>query len=116
MKRLYADINKKIGDFSLDVLIESDAKSIGILGASGSGKSLTLRSIAGIEEVDSGHIELGGRTLFDSENRVDLKPQLRSVGYMFQNYALFPTMNVLKNVMAGLGRPDEESGQRPWRC
>lgn len=109
MKRLYADIHKKIGDFSLDVLIESDAKRIGILGASGSGKSLTLRSIAGIEDVDSGHIELGGRTLFDSENRVDLRPQLRSVGYMFQNYALFPTMSVLKNVMAGLRGNKEEN-------
>ena len=55
-KRLYADIHRKIGEFELNVCIESDARRIGILGASGSGKSMTLRSIAGIEDVDSGHI------------------------------------------------------------
>ena len=63
MSRLYADIHRKIEDFELDVLIASDAKRIGILGASGSGKSMTLRSIAGIEDVDSGRIEAAGRVL-----------------------------------------------------
>ena len=100
--KLYADIKKRIGNFQLDVLIESDAKRIGILGASGSGKSMTLRSIAGIEDGVSGRIETDGRLLFDSRKRVNLRPQQRRVGYMFQNYALFPTMNVLQNVMAGL--------------
>ena len=109
MKRLYADIHKKIDGFDLNVMIESDAARIGILGESGSGKSMTLRSIAGIETVDSGHIEVDGRVLFDSASKTDLKPQKRNVGYMFQNYALFPTMSVLKNVMAGLGRPTEEN-------
>ena len=109
MKRLYADIHKRIDEFDLDVLIESDAARIGILGESGSGKSMTLRSIAGIETVDSGHVEAGGRVLFDSASKTDLKPQKRNVGYMFQNYALFPTMSVLKNVMAGLGRATEEN-------
>ncbi len=109
MKRLYADIHKKIGEFDLNVLIESDAARIGILGESGSGKSMTLRSIAGIESVDTGHIEIGGRVLYDSATKTDLKPQKRNVGYMFQNYALFPTMSVLKNVMAGLGRSTEEN-------
>ena len=109
MNRLYADIHKRIEDFELDVMIESDASRIGILGESGSGKSMTLRSIAGIETVDSGHIEIGGRVLFDSASGVDLKPQKRNVGYMFQSYALFPTMSVLKNVMAGLGKTTDES-------
>ena len=112
MKRLYADIHRRIGNFDLNVLIESDAKRIGILGASGSGKSLTLRSIAGIEDVDSGHIEVDGRTLYDSASGVNLKPQKRNVGYMFQNYALFPTMSVLKNVMAGLRGSKEENRAR----
>lgn len=107
--RLSADIHRKIGDFELDVNIASDARRIGILGASGSGKSMTLRSIAGIEDVDSGHIELNGRVLFDSEKKINLKPQKRNVGYMFQNYALFPTMSVIKNVMAGLKGPAEEN-------
>ena len=109
MKRLYADIHKRIGEFDLNVLIESDASRIGILGESGSGKSMTLKSIAGIETVDSGRIEVRGRTLYDSAAGTDLKPQKRNVGYMFQNYALFPTMSVLKNVMAGLGRATEEN-------
>ena len=109
MKRLYADIHKRIDEFDLNVMIESDAARIGILGESGSGKSMTLRSIAGIESVDSGHIEVDGRVLFDSFSKTDLKPQKRNVGYMFQNYALFPTMTVIKNVMAGLGRPTEEN-------
>ncbi len=109
MKRLYADIHRKIGGFDLNVMIESDASRIGILGESGSGKSMTLKSIAGIEEVDSGHIEVDGRVLYDSSDKTDLKPQKRNVGYMFQNYALFPTMNVMKNVMAGLGKQTEEN-------
>ena len=109
MKRLYADIHRRIGEFDLNVLIESDAERVGILGESGSGKSMTLRSIAGIEAVDSGHIEVDGRVLYDSSEKTDLKSQKRNVGYMFQNYALFPTMSVMKNVMAGLGRPTEEN-------
>ena len=109
MKRLYADIHRGIGEFDLNVLIDSDAERVGILGESGSGKSMTLRSIAGIEAVDSGHIEVDGRVLYDSSGKTNLKPQKRNVGYMFQNYALFPTMSVMKNVMAGLGRPTEEN-------
>ena len=77
-------------------------KRIGILGASGSGKSLTLKSIAGIEHPDQGHIQIGDHVLYDSDSRICLKPQKRNVGYMFQNYALFPTMTVEQNVGAGL--------------
>ncbi len=109
MKRLYADISKRTGGFDLNVTIESDASRIGILGESGSGKSMTLKSIAGIESVDSGRIEADGRVLYDSADRIDLKPQKRNVGYMFQNYALFPAMSVIKNVMAGLGKATEEN-------
>lgn len=109
MSRLYADIHKRTRGFELNVKIESDASRIGILGESGSGKSMTLKSIAGIETVDSGHIEIDGRVLYDSVRKTDLKPQRRNVGYMFQNYALFPTMSVLKNVMAGLGKATEEN-------
>jgi len=112
MQRLYADIHRKIGDFELNVLIESSAKRVGILGASGSGKSMTLRSIAGIEDVDSGHIEINGRVLYDSDIRTDLKPQKRNVGYMFQNYALFPTMTVMQNVMAGLKGSKAENTEK----
>lgn len=112
MSRLYADIHKRIEGFELDVLIESDAGRIGILGASGSGKSMTLRSIAGIEDGVSGRIETDGRTLLDSDRKVNLKPLQRRVGYMFQNYALFPTMSVLGNVTAGLKGSKEDNRAR----
>ena len=109
--RLSAEIYRKIGDFCLDIKIESNAKRIGILGASGSGKSMTLRCIAGIEEPDRGHIEIDGNILFDSSKRIDLKPQKRNVGYMFQNYALFPTMTVLQNVLCGLKGSNKEENK-----
>lgn len=95
-------VRKKLDSFLLDISFESKSKRIGILGASGCGKSMTLKSIAGIETPDEGRIEVEGRTLFDRERKVNLKPQKRNVGYLFQNYALFPTMNVEKNIAAGL--------------
>jgi molybdate transport system ATP-binding protein len=75
---------------------------LGILGASGSGKSLTLKCIAGIERPDEGRIEVNGRVLFDSAGGINLKPQERRVGYLFQHYALFPRMRVLENITVGL--------------
>jgi molybdate transport system ATP-binding protein len=95
-------IEKKLGSFPLQVNIESKSRRIGILGASGCGKSMTLKSIAGIVTPDRGRILVEGRTLYDSEKRIFLKPQKRQVGYLFQNYALFPTMTVRKNIAAGV--------------
>ena len=106
------DINKRLGDFTLDIRFESEAKRIGILGASGCGKSLTLKCIAGIERPDRGRILLDGKTFFDSEGKVNGKPQKRNVGYMFQNYALFPTMTVEENIAAGLHAPGRRSALR----
>lgn len=71
------------------------------LGASGCGKSVTLKCIAGIMTPDRGHIILDGETLFDSEKHIDLPPQKRRVGYLFQQYALFPNMTVLQNIRCG---------------
>ena len=76
----------------------------GILGASGCGKSMTLKAVAGIIKPDEGRIVLDGRVLFDSEKRINRKPQEREVGYLFQNYALFPNMTVEKNILCGLRR------------
>ena len=106
------DINKRLGDFSLEISFETDAKRIGILGPSGCGKSMTLKSIAGIEKPDSGHIRIDNRVLFDQGQKINLKPQKRRVGYMFQNYAQFPTMNVVQNIGAGLGVADEDKSAR----
>lgn len=86
----------------MDINFKSQSKRIGILGASGCGKSMTLKSIAGIETPDSGHIKIDGNILFDKETKTNLKTQKRKVGYLFQNYALFPTMTVEQNIAAGL--------------
>lgn len=95
------DIEKKLGSFHLRVAFEAENETMALLGASGCGKSMTLRCIAGIVRPDRGRIVLNGRTLFDSERHIDLPPQQRGVGYLFQQYALFPHMTVEKNVCAG---------------
>ena len=99
---LLVDFEKTYGSFHLRAGFESGAGVTGILGASGSGKSLTLKCIAGIERPDRGHIELDGVVLFDSARRIDLPPQKRRVGYLFQSYALFPQMTVRQNILCGL--------------
>lgn len=101
-------IKKQLGDFALDVELSSDSRRIGILGASGGGKSMTLKCIAGIETPDEGYIKVGEHVLYDSAKKVNLKPQIRNVGYLFQNYALFPTMTVAKNIAAGLKGTKED--------
>ena len=100
---LSVSIKKRLRTFTLDVNVQVERPSevLGLLGASGCGKSMTLKCIAGIERPDSGRIVLGDRVLFDSAQRIDLPPQERRVGYLFQNYALFPNMTVLQNVMCG---------------
>ena len=96
---LIVDIKKRLGSFSLSAQLEAGEGVTGILGSSGCGKSMTLKCIAGIERPDSGHIELDGVVLYDSRKRIDLHPQQRRVGYLFQNYALFPNMTVKENIM-----------------
>lgn len=105
-------IRKQLDSFLLDISFESEARRIGILGASGCGKSMTLKSIAGIVVPDEGKIEAGGRVFFDSSARINLKPQKRNAGYLFQNYALFPTMTVEKNIAAGLRGNRTETAAR----
>ena len=95
------EIKKQYEKFRLDVAFKSEKKRIGILGASGCGKSLTLKSIAGIERPEKGRIVIDGVTLFDAEKKIFLKPQKRKVGYLFQNYALFPNMTVEQNIGIG---------------
>lgn len=96
------NIQKQYSSFSLSLEFSSDAKKIGILGASGSGKSLTLKCLAGIEQPDSGRITVNNTILYDSAKKICQKPQVRKIGYLFQNYALFPTMTVEENISVGL--------------
>ena len=99
---LYVDIEKKLGSFHLRAKFEVDGETLALLGASGCGKSMTLKCIAGIERPDRGRIVLDGETLFDSEAHIDLPPQKRRVGYLFQQYALFPNMTAEQNILCGI--------------
>ena len=95
---LCVDIRKKMGDFQLEVQFEAEHETLALLGASGCGKSVTLRCIAGILTPDEGKIVLDGVTLYDSAAKINLPPQKRQVGYLFQQYALFPNMTVRQNI------------------
>ena len=99
---LSVDIRKEMGDFQLEVRFEAENECLALLGASGCGKSVTLRCIAGILTPDEGKIVLDGVTLFDSAAHIDLPPQKRQVGYLFQQYALFPNMTVRQNIAAAV--------------
>lgn len=108
---LYVNIKKKLGSFLLDLKFETNGETLALLGASGCGKSMTLKCIAGVETPDEGTIILNGRVLFDSKKRINLLPQNRKVGLLFQNYALFPNMTMKENISIAISRnnPDKES-------
>ena len=99
---LYVDIEKRLGVFRLQSKFEVADETLALLGASGCGKSVTLKCIAGIMTPDRGRIVLNGRVLFDSEKKIALTPQQRRVGYLFQQYALFPNMTVEQNILCGI--------------
>lgn len=111
---LKVNIKKRLGNFNLDVAFETERGVFAILGASGCGKSMTLKCIAGIETPDEGRIELNDRILYDSAKKINLTPQKRRVGYMFQDYALFPNMTVEQNIKAGMGKHPEEEKVRSY--
>ncbi len=104
---VFVDIEKDLGGFSLKAAFEAGDEVLALLGGSGCGKSLTLKCIAGIERPDRGRIVVDGVTLFDSEQHINLTPQERRTGLMFQNYALFPNMTVLGNIRAGAKREQD---------
>ena len=103
-------IKKTFGSYSLDVDFKAEDEVFGLLGASGCGKSLTMRSIAGIETPDEGRIVVNGQVFFDSAAGINLKPQERKTALLFQNYMLFPNLTVEDNVAAGIpkGTPKSE--------
>ena len=129
---LSVNIRKKLGSFQLEVQFEAEQGTpLALLGASGCGKSVTLRCIAGILKPDEGRITLDGVVLYDSAAGIDLPPQQRRVGYLFQQYALFPNMTVRQNIAAAVPNRRERSvqtaellrrfqleevaSQRPWQ-
>jgi molybdate transport system ATP-binding protein len=108
--------------FQLDVRLSTDSQRIVIIGPSGSGKSLTLKAIAGLLRPDAGHIRLDGRVLFDAARGIDLPPQRRELAYVFQDYALFPHLTVRQNIAFPLAggwfnpRRRDRYGQADYWC
>ena len=109
---LEVEIEKRFAGFTLRAQFTAQDTATAILGASGCGKSMTLRCIAGIIKPDKGRIVLDGVPLFDSEKKIDLPPQKRGVGLLFQNYALFPNMTVEQNILCGLHAEPDRAKRR----
>ena len=109
---LEVTISKRFEGFTLHADFTAGNTAAAILGASGCGKSMTLRCIAGVVKPDSGRIVLDGRVLFDSEKGIDLPPQQRNVGLLFQNYALFPNMTVEQNILCALKKEKDPAARK----
>ncbi|HEX9035384.1 MAG TPA: ABC transporter ATP-binding protein [Ktedonobacterales bacterium] len=104
MAALHASVSLRRGRFALDITLDAPAGVTALLGPSGAGKSLTLQAIAGLTPISVGRVTLNGRTLEDTAAGVNLPPRLRRVGYVPQNYALFPHLSVAGNIAYGLDR------------
>ena len=109
---LEVNIRKSFPSFALDVEFQASDETLGFLGASGCGKSLTMRCIAGIETPDEGRIVVNGKVFYDSERKINLKPQERKTALLFQNYMLFPNFTAAENVGAGIGRDVPKAERR----
>lgn len=106
---LCVDIKKKLADFTLHMQFAVENNILVLFGHSGCGKTTTLRCIAGLLKPDEGSIIHDGKVLFSSESKVFVPPRSRNVGYMFQEYALFPHMNVRKNIWYGVKQSDDKA-------
>lgn len=108
MDRLTLDIAVALRTLRLDLALEVGRETVALVGPSGAGKTTVLRAIAGLVRPDRGRIALGPAVWLDTERRIDRPPEERSVGYVFQDYALFPHLSVRKNVaFGGVERVDE---------
>lgn len=105
-------LEKQLDAFPLRLNLTSGSRRLGILGASGCGKSMTLKMVAGVVTPDRGRIVLDDRVFYDSREKINLPPKDRKVGYLFQNYALFPAMTVEQNIAAGLRLPKAQRRER----
>jgi molybdate transport system ATP-binding protein len=110
---LSADFSGHAGEFSYDLSITAQSELLVLYGHSGAGKTITLRTIAGLARPDRGTIALNGRTVFDSDAGIDLPPQERRTGYVVQDVALFPHLTVQRNVLIGIEQ-NREAVQR-WK-
>ena len=105
---LSVELHKKFKGFQMDVAFEHDGGSLGILGGSGMGKSMTLKMIAGLVKPDSGKVIVDGRTVYDSAAKIDMPARERHIGYLFQQYTLFPTMTVAENIGIAMKKSGDE--------
>jgi molybdate transport system ATP-binding protein len=106
--QLDVSVHKKLGTFICDAEFNLSGRQIGIFGASGSGKSTLMHLLAGLVKPDSGRISLGGVTLFDSSVGINIKPEKRRIGVVFQHAHLFPHMSVRRNLLYGWRRTPEQ--------
>jgi len=109
---LVVDLQKRLANFDLDLSFTVTESTLGILGGSGAGKSMLLRCLAGMETPTSGQIMLNGRILFDAKRGINLPSRDRRIGFLIQNYALFPNMTVAKNIAFGLPKSLSENEVR----
>ena len=109
---LRIDAKLTLDDFKYEADFSAGNELVVIFGPSGAGKSMTLNILAGLVRPDSGVVKAGDRVLFDSTDRIDLSPQQRLVGYVFQDYALFPHLTVAKNVAFGLAHLDRAEKEK----
>ncbi len=109
--KLDADLERTLENFTLRIALDARSGAVGLLGPSGSGKSMTLRMIAGVSRPDRGRIVLNGRVLFDSATGCDIPAARRRIGVVFQDYALFPHLTVAENVGFGLARMPKDEGR-----
>jgi molybdate transport system ATP-binding protein len=108
LARLELDINAPLRAFSVDVALSVDAETLALVGPSGAGKTTVLRCIAGLQRPEAGRIALGDDMWFDAARRIDRPPDRRSVGLVFQDYALFPHLSVRANIgFGGRARVDD---------
>lgn len=114
---LQVDFSCRVGGkdgFLLQPAWQTNARRVALFGPSGSGKTLTMQAIAGLLRPDQGRIVVDGRVLFDSAADIDVPPRKRHLGYLFQDYALFPHLTVRQNIVFGLQRGWLNWHAWPW--
>lgn len=109
---LEVSLRKKLESFSVSVNLSLDEELIVLFGPSGAGKSMILKMISGIVKPDNGRVVSGGEALFDSSSGVNVPIRNRKVGYLFQDYALFPHMTVEENIAYGIEGPKDAAGKK----
>ena len=106
---LEVSIKKKLAFFDLDISFTLKKGLLAVQGFSGSGKTTTLDCISGIKTPDSGYIKLNDKYMYSSDEKINIKPKNRHIGYVFQNYALFPNMKVKENILFGGDKKNKDN-------